>query len=257
LLTSFSGALLSFGILTKLKIQGANWYPWFLFFAVLVTYTYQRWRRYMLLKHTKSEHILWINSNKLFHLFIFIVGVVGSLSFILLHFTAFMKIIPGLLIPTIISIWYVHPFCGIVLREVPYIKSFLIVFTWIALVLWIPSYLYGIELLDGLHQTIVLFFYLFGILLLFDLRDIEYDSQKIKTFPILIGEKFTKWLAFYCFLLVVFYNLSTGYMHLLEMIPVFLVMGCVFFAKPKGPVWYFACLDLLLAVQGLFYLWSQ
>lgn len=254
LLTSFSGAFLSFGIITKLKIQGANWYPCFLFFAVLITYTYQRWRRYIQLKYTKSEHIQWINSNKIFHHFIYLIGVAGCSTIILLHLKEFIKIIPGLLIPTIISIWYVHPFRGIYLREVPYIKSFLIVFTWIALVLWIPGYLYGVYLLDVLHQTIVLFFFLFGILLLFDLRDIEYDAQKIKTFPILIGEKYTKWLAFYCCILVVVYSLLVGCMNLLESIPAIVLMLFVLFAKPKGPVWYFACLDLLLALQGMVFL---
>lgn len=253
LITSFSGAFLSFGIINKLKIQGLNWYPWFLFFAVLVTYTYQRWRRYLYLIDTKSEHIQWINSNKLVHFFIFIVGILGSLTFILFNFQQFIKIIPGLLVPSIISIWYVHPFCGIILREVPYIKSFLIVFTWIALVLWIPCYLSGVDLLAGLHQSVILFFFLFGILLLFDLRDIDYDAQKIKTFPILIGEKYTKILVFYCFFLVVFYGLVTGYIQLVEIFPICILLTLVFFARPKGPTFYFACLDLLLAVQGLFY----
>lgn len=255
LITSISGAIFSYGINYKLEIKGADWYSFFIFFAILSTYTYQRWRRYIQLINKKSEHIEWINSNKRVHFIVLILGLIGSLTFIFLHYDSFIKIFPALLIPTIICLWYVHPIFGVILREVPYIKSFLIVFTWITLLLWIPIYLFDAVFLDGLHLTIILFFFLFGILLLFDLRDIEYDFKKIKTFPILVGERYAKILAIYCFLFVGFYGLFTNYLNFLECIPVILLVCLVFYARSKGPSMYFACLDLMLAIQGLFYVW--
>lgn len=254
ILTSLTGAILVFGIIKLLGVEDGGWYPIFIFFAILATYTYQRWRRYIRLINTTSEHVAWIKSHQYAHLFVFIIGCVGSLFFIINNFQLCLKLIPWLILPGIISLWYVHSFFGIILREVPYLKSLLVVFTWLTLVIWIPAFLFGFSSnLLLLHISIIHFFVLFGILVLFDVRDVEYDSLKIKTLPILIGVNYGKFLAVYCFSFALLYGMVTECITFVGAIVPILYMLLSFCAKPKGPMWYFALLDILLGIQGLVY----
>ncbi len=254
IITSLTGAFLALGILKKLGIDHQNWYPEFIFFAVLVTYTYQRWRRYIQLIHTHSEHVEWIKSNQWIHFGVFIAGLIGSSFYMLSHIHLFFRLLPWLILPVFISIWYVHSFFCVIFREIPYVKSFTVVITWLVMVLWVPVFLFGCSAnLIVLHLSIFHFFLLFGVLILFDIRDIEYDISKIKTLPLLVGERWSRWLAIYCFLVAIGYSLFTNSLNYIELIlPVVLILQTVF-AKPKGPVFYFALLDLLLASQGLIY----
>lgn len=254
IITSLTGAFLTLGIMRKLGITEKSWFPIFVFFAVLATYTYQRWRRYIQLIHTDSEHVAWIKSNQLVHLLIFTIGFLGSGYFIFIQFTFFLKLIPWLLIPAFISLWYVHSFFGIVFREIPYLKSFAVVFTWLILVIWVPIYLFGYStVLMVLHLSIFHFFLLFGVLILFDIRDIEYDTSKIKTLPLLVGSRCGRWLAIYCFVIGIGYSLFTHCLNFIDLAIPFILILLAIKVKPKGPVRYFALLDLLLAVQGLVY----
>lgn len=254
IITSLTGAFLTLGIMRKLGITEKSWFPIFVFFAVLATYTYQRWRRYIQLIHTDSEHVAWIKSNQLVHLLIFTIGFLGSGYFIFIQFTFFLKLIPWLLIPAFISLWYVHSFFGIVFREIPYVKSFAVVFTWLILVIWFPIYLFGDStVLTVLHLSIFHFFLLFGVLILFDIRDIEYDTSKIKTLPLLVGSRWGRWLAIYCFVVGIGYSLFTQCLNFIDLAIPFILILLSLKVKPKGPVSYFALLDLLLAVQGLVY----
>jgi 4-hydroxybenzoate polyprenyltransferase len=121
-------------------------------------------------------------------------------------------------------------------------------------VIWVPIYLFGYStLLTGLHLSILHFFLLFGVLILFDIRDVEYDAYKIKTLPLLIGISWGRWLAIFCFVVGIGYSLVTQCLNYIDLIIPFILILLALKVKPKGPVSYFALLDLLLAVQGLVY----
>jgi 4-hydroxybenzoate polyprenyltransferase len=121
-------------------------------------------------------------------------------------------------------------------------------------VIWIPIYLFGDStVLTVLHLSIFHFFLLFGVLILFDIRDIEYDTSKIKTLPLLVGSRWGRWLAIYCFAIGIGYSLFTHCLNFIDLAIPFILILLSLKVKPKGPVSYFALLDLLLAVQGLVY----
>ena len=53
-----------------------------------------------------------------------------------------------------------------------------------------------IELTQNIYlHLIVRFLFIFSITIPFDIRDLKYDQRKIKTIPIVVGERKSKWIA--------------------------------------------------------------
>ncbi len=102
-----------------------------------------------------------------------------------------------LVFPAVVSIAYIVPFSrnGKRLRDYPFIKVFLIAYTWAWVTVIVPMW----ELqVDGLWWLFFeRFFFILAITLPFDIRDILLDRrQEVKTIPVLIGTKRTKKLSF-------------------------------------------------------------
>ncbi len=111
-------------------------------------------------------------------------GIVAAVSFLLLTRTLQLH----LLAPGLLALLYALPlFRKKRLRDLPYIKIFLIALVWTWLTVWIPA----IELQQFGQNTWLMLLeracFLFGITLPFDLRDRETDHRAgIKTLPALM-----------------------------------------------------------------------
>jgi 4-hydroxybenzoate polyprenyltransferase len=105
-----------------------------------------------------------------------------------------------LLLPGILSLAYVFPVLrgGRRIRDVHFIKIFLIALVWAWLTVWIPAFDLHLEnqlvlWSMGLERLC----FVFAITLPFDIRDLLLDSQQsVKTLPGLIGMPATRRLAF-------------------------------------------------------------
>ncbi len=88
-----------------------------------------------------------------------------------------------------ISVWYVIPLFGRRLRDYPIIKIFLVALVWAAIATFIPLYKSDIELTKRIAIFIEKYFFIFALVIPFDIRDIEFDcSLKVPTLPNKFGK---------------------------------------------------------------------
>lgn len=109
-------------------------------------------------------------------------------------------IVPGvstlllLLITILIASFYVIRFRGIALRELPFLKSHLVSISWTAVVIVMPLLNAGLNS-QALSFGIAHYFYFLAVTIPFDIRDLKYDSGKMKTLPQYFGIVGAKWIG--------------------------------------------------------------
>ena len=197
------------------KISIVNPISLMIFFSTLFVYNYTR------ILHKKDVHTVNISqkSDWIFkHRFLIFIIVIGSAFGILISLFNISKHTLLLLSPLfIVSILYATPInlrrnSKIRLRQVPFLKVFLIAFVWTFVTYVLPLADYestaSLSKLD-ITKFMSRFLFILAIALPFDIRDMETDKrQGIKTLPTVIGEKRTKLLAI--ILLVLFCLLCVG-----------------------------------------------
>ncbi|MCH2022893.1 MAG: hypothetical protein MK207_10490 [Saprospiraceae bacterium] len=129
-------------------------------------------------------------SHILIYIFISIIG--GGFCFFYLKSSTKL----GLLIPAILSLAYIIPFLGIKrlrLRDLHFVKIFLIAFVWSYVTVYIPLIEFEIPIEgQAIGMLIERFLFIFLITLPFDLRDWEIDKyNNVMTIPAKIGVKNT------------------------------------------------------------------
>ncbi|WMX17324.1 hypothetical protein [Aureispira sp. CCB-E] len=112
----------------------------------------------------------------------------------------------ALVLPAILSLGYVIPFMGnkkLRLRDVHFIKIFLIAIVWSYVTVLLPVLEHGIPLEEqAIGAIIERILFIFVITLPFDLRDWEIDKKNgVRTIPATIGVKKTLQLAFFILVL--------------------------------------------------------
>lgn len=164
-------------------------YDWnvggFLFFATLLTYNGQALLKWPALKKRGINP-----KHKSRAISMTIAGFIG-----LIYFTCFFTIqdLKILLLLSPICFLYAFQFPikskkSFNLRNIPFIKIYLIAIVWVLSCLVFPIYYENI-IFQNHHFAIFIAFilYLLGITIPFDIRDIKYDSHDLKTIPQLIG----------------------------------------------------------------------
>ena len=82
------------------------------------------------------------------------------------------------------------------LRSIPYIKIYLIALVWVGVSVAFPMYYLEYSMSKNEYLLCVMFFtYFIGITIPIDIRDIKYDSPKMKTIPIIVGVQTARILA--------------------------------------------------------------
>ena len=150
----------------------------FVFFATLFTYNFQRIVRIKKgIAHKRKE---WVMNNR-----VFIYSLITLSGFISLFF--FFQFNPNtqilLLTTGIISVLY--PFG---LRKIPFIKIFIISSIWTISSMGLLISENNLPLNSNtILQLFSRFLFVFAITIPFDIRDVKYDKNNIKTIPILVG----------------------------------------------------------------------
>jgi len=243
-----------------------QWHPYLfiIFFATLFEYNLHRLITVLTNKDAlKSEKHRWVNENlKAFYLLVFISVVGFGVVALLANKEVMITFAP---IATI-TLFYSIPVSGnrrhlFRLREIPYLKIFVIAAVWSASTLLLPI-VQSSETFSQKHILLMLterFFFILAITIPFDIRDLEADrEQELKTLPMLLGEKISLQLS-YIFLLIFLLISAFHYTPVKEwtMLAAMSLSGITtyFFLKMNCfrniPFYHYGILDGTLMLQGI------
>ena len=154
----------------------------FLFFSTLSCYNFQR---IVKSKQANYKYSKWISK---FRPLIKTTIVISS-AISIFYFLKF-KITTQIFIVCISLISILYPF---ILRKIPYIKIFIISIIWTISISILIIFEEKIKIdIDLILFTVTIFLFVFSITIPFDIRDIKYDNEKLKTLPIVLGEQKSK-----------------------------------------------------------------
>ena len=190
-----------------------------------------------------------------------IAGIIGLGCTYYIHLKSFIILIPM----GILSFFYVIPIIPFykkspTLREIPYLKIFVIAFVWSLIIVLLPlidsnsgSTFNWNEILLALLQN---FCFVIAITLPFDIRDIDYDnSSKLKTIPRYLGVTKTIILAEFLLIgaIVFLYNSNVAAKHFYGLLIGYIItMIVIAFSKKERSELFFAGLieGLILVLYG-------
>jgi 4-hydroxybenzoate polyprenyltransferase len=158
----------------------------FTFFATLFTYNFQR--------RVGNLHVS--NAFSRVERLLMLAGFTGMLAFVMklrLHQIIFLALAGAL------SIGYAYPFFKyqgkkLSLREVPYLKLWLILIVWSISTVLVPLY-QRIEPAELLLFSLQQFLFVLGLTIPFDIRDLRWDSPQLHTIPQVFGLRKARYLA--------------------------------------------------------------
>jgi 4-hydroxybenzoate polyprenyltransferase len=261
---SVAAVLLTVSAQVQLGMQ-PQWQPYLflIFFATLFEYNRHRLIAVLTDKDAlNSEKNRWVRENQKKFYFLVFLSVAGFfaavistktdvlLSFLPLGILTFLYLVPG----------SENKNYFFKLREVPYLKIFLIAFVWSASTILLPVIQAGERILDS--QVILLFserfLFIFAIAIPFDIRDMQADRDAgLKTIPLLINQKKALVLSylslFFCFLISFFHYRMQNEWFVIEALCISLITTYLFlklkFFKNRGR--YYQILDGTLILQGM------
>ncbi len=255
------------------------------FFLYNIQRLYASWNLAEVEKHTTERHF-WIAKNRTALTVLSICSVITGLLGCLFWFQQagseyfFSELIYLIGIPALISLAYALPFIPfkkrwLRLRDLPFIKIFLIAFVWAWVTVTIPERLALKTIQIAIPEVLfsehtswfwASFSFLLALTIPFDIRDIRIDGADLKVLPVLLGVRGAKWLSA-CLLLLCpaiwfFYLVKSSLIreypeHFAMLIGLSLwaliAVVVVSFASPKRHEYYFSFwVDGLLILLWLF-----
>jgi 4-hydroxybenzoate polyprenyltransferase len=235
-----------------------------IFFATLFEYNRHRLVAVLSSKETlNSEKNRWVLENQKKFYFLVIVSVAGFIAAVISTKT---DVLISFLPLGILTFLYLVPGSGnknyfFKLREVPYLKIFLIAFVWSASTILLPVIQTGENIFNT--QVILLFterfFFILAIAIPFDIRDMKDDRDAgLKTIPLLINQKKALILSYlsllFCFVISFFhYRLQNEWFVIealcISLITTYLFMKLHFFRNLSK--YYYPILDGTMLLQGM------
>lgn len=182
-----------------------NELPLFVFFSTVLSYNFIRFYR----KSTIQSWIYdWIETNQLRLILVSMLSLIGVIYVGLnLSVNALLVLCPFMLF----TLFYVLPLKVMThqnksLRTLSSLKIFLIAFCWAGITVILPLVNYKIQFsTDIVIIFMQRFLFVLVITLPFDIRDLQYDDESLKTLPQLLGTEKVKKLGL--FLLMLFLGL--------------------------------------------------
>lgn len=244
-----------------------QWHPYLfiIFCATLFEYNLHRLITILTNKEAmNSEKYRWVRENlKLFYLLVFC-SVTG---FVIVTLLAKIEVLITLAPFALITFFYSVPIFRnnrhfFRLREIPYLKIFLIAIVWSATTILLPI----VQSAKSFSNTIIAFmlaerfFFIFAISIPFDIRDQQADQQaRLKTFPLLLlSEKKVMLISYLSlavfFLISIFHYLQAGARFIIGAMVLSTATTYLFLQSKKiknMPYYYYGFLDGTMLLQGL------
>jgi 4-hydroxybenzoate polyprenyltransferase len=242
-------------------------YLFLIFFATLCEYNVHRFITVITKKAAlESPKHKWVKDNLIgFYLLVFL-SVAG---FFVVALMAKREVLFGLAPIAALTLFYSIPVYGnkksiFRLRGIPYLKIFMISFTWSAVTILLPVIQTGHHF-PPYHVALMLierFVFVFAITIPFDTRDMEADkAAKLKTLPLLLGEQRSMNLAYlsifiFAALCIVHYAYINQFSILIAMMlsAITTWMFLKWDRAKKLPLYHYAILDGTMFLQGFFVL---
>ena len=235
-----------------------------IFFATLFEYNIHR-----LITITTKINIInskkyeWVRENLKGFYFLIFASVIG---FICVSFFVEKDVLLILSPIALLTLFYSIPVFGrrnffFRLREIPYLKIFLIAFVWSSATILLPLIQsnYNFDTIDIVAMLAERFFFVFAITIPFDIRDIKVDKQDgLKTIPMLFNEN--KALAISCLSIIIFFVISLFHYQtqnrwfIVWAVSISAVTTFVFIKNRKIralPYYHYGVLDGTMLLQGL------
>ena len=168
---------------------------WYLYglFALFATFSVYNGQRLIKSTHpTQTPWLIWVQRNeKALYLVTFATGLL-TLSCLLLIGKLSLGSILLLVVSGVVSLLYVIPIKGMIMREIPYMKVYLIAFTWAAVLILFPMLNEQKFEWDVLIQALAHALFIISAAIPFDIRDLKFDNDTQKTIPQVVGIGWSK-----------------------------------------------------------------
>ncbi len=243
-----------------------QWHPYLfiIFFATLVDYNFHRLITMFANREAlNAEKHRWLRENR--SLFFVIMGL-SVLGFLVSILEAKRDVLIALTPIAFITLFYTLPLIKIKnsyfrLRDIPYLKIFLIASVWSMVTIFLPIIQTGLSY-GKEHVALMLterFLFIFAIAIPFDIRDLNTDRELgLRTIPVLLGEKNATRLASFSLLLFSLICLGHyGYYNLGFLLPAYIFSAITTILilhsskLRKLPFYYLGILDGTLLMKGL------
>ena len=259
IVVAFASGILAAGFSHLIGSENWSYYGLFAGCATFAVYNAQR-----LIKSGQSRNTPWLiwvkKHNKVLYSAVVVSIVVAGLMLLIIGKVSFESLIL-LGIAGIISALYVLKINGISLRDRAYLKIHLIAIAWISVLLVFPVLNESPRLIEhSLSVAAVHYFYVIGITIPFDIRDLKYDDHKQRTIPQLLGITGAKSIALLS--LVIFGVCMLWLNELLISNPLFYIAVVVqillilFMTEKRGDIYCAGFIDGSIALLGLSYFFS-
>ena len=237
-----------------------HWYFYGLF-ALFSTFSVYNGQRLIKSAHpTQTPWLVWVQRNeKSLYLVAFASGLL-TLSCLLLIGKLSLGSILLLLVSGIVSLLYVIPVKGIIMREIPYMKVYLIAFTWAAVLILFPmlneqKFEWNVLIQAAAHALFII-----SATIPFDIRDLKFDRDTHKTIPQVVGIVWSKVVS--AVLLVLFLAGTFWVTPALLENPFFLIaivlqlLLILFMNENRGDIYCAGAIDGAIGLIGLSYFMS-
>ncbi|MGE0567566.1 MAG: UbiA family prenyltransferase [Bacteroidia bacterium] len=253
-------------ISTQVQIEmDPQWHPYLflIFFATLFEYNLHRLITVLTNRDAlRSDKHNWVNSRRNGFYLLMIFSVLG---FIIAVLQAKLKVLLTLAPIAGLTLFYSTPISrstkGILrLRQIPYLKIFLISFVWSTVTVFLPV-TYSEKSFNKFHLLTVIverFLFVMAITIPFDIRDMEADRQAgLKTIPLKIGVQKSIGLSLRIlilfFVITVIHYCITDQWILVNAFTISFLATIIFLRNEKirsMPLYYYGILDGTLLLQG-------
>lgn len=243
-----------------------QWHPYLflIFFATLFEYNLHRLITILTNSDAlNSDKHNWVKDKlKWFYLLMFL-SVIG---FVISVIEAKFKVLLTLAPIAVLTLFYSTPLSksakGIFrLRQIPFLKIFLISFVWATVTVLLPV-IHSEKEYNNFHiltMIIERFLFVFAITIPFDVRDMTADQQGgLKTIPLIIGEKksiYSSIIALILFLAIAAFHYSiTNQLLIICAFAVSFLTTIIFLTNEKIrnlPLYYYGILDGTMLLQGV------
>lgn len=192
---SLSAGVMSLGFCNYIGVKHPLLFALVVFSATLFSYNLHRYLRLKDFEKSASIRHRWLFFSKHLLLLLFLAGGVSAFSLYLFFLFDWDSFIVLSIVAILTCLYALRTRNNKPLREIPFVKIYLIAIVWvISLLIW-PI----IHTDQGLGQYIPVIFsfflYLIATILPFDIRDLPYDLPEQRTIPQLIGIKWAKRIA--------------------------------------------------------------
>lgn len=234
-----------------------NWLFYGLF-ALFSTFSVYNGQRLIKSAHpTQTPWLMWVQRNeKSLYLATFASGLL-TLSCLLMIGKISIGSVILLSISGLVSLFYVIPIKGVIMREIPYAKVYLIAITWAVVLILFPMLNENKFEWQVIFHALAHAIFIISAAIPFDIRDVKFDRQSHRTIPQLIGilwAKMTSSLLLILFAAMMLIFTSGLAASPLFLIAVFLQLSLILFMnESRGDLYCAGAIDGAIGLIGLSY----